>query len=397
MYEKYSEYDNTLEAIKSIKKKIESLKNKLQKLSCFLGFDGYIDYLYSLCQSRESATEWTKMKNMKTFGALITNVAGSSANIERILKRKISGGFAPNSCKAINGIGVKVYLIAALGYPKINDVFTPLIDKNSVDATSFSNPGETLGLEFDDGKIMLTDFENILKINWDLLMERVKLETIIEKIEVSDIMGFGHWSLIPKIEEVWAHFFYDIFPNVKNLDNKLFFVDLADIKKRAKEDIKNMISILQKINTKVPVMLSLNDQEAIDVSKALDKVKDIDQKKPDFADYIEGGKLLNEEAKLSYLVIHSPYFSTISTKDSHYWISQAFTSEPRFTTGAGDHFHSGVAAGLACNLTPAESILMGNALTAIFIRTGKSPKFDELFQFITRYIDYLEQDNPNFP
>ena len=224
MYEKYSEYDNTLEAIKSIKKKIESLKNKLQKLSCFLGFDGYIDYLYSLCQSRESATEWTKMKNMKTFGALITNVAGSSANIERILKRKISGGFAPNSCKAINGIGVKVYLIAALGYPNINEAFTPLINKDSIDAISFSKPGKTLALEFDDGKIMLTDFENILKINWDLLIKQVKLKTIIEKIETSDIMGFGYWSLIPEIEEMWAHFLYDVFPNVNNFSDITEFI-----------------------------------------------------------------------------------------------------------------------------------------------------------------------------
>jgi bifunctional ADP-heptose synthase (sugar kinase/adenylyltransferase) len=337
------------------------------------------------------------MGSMKTLGELLIKVAGSSANVERILKRKISGGFAPNSCKAINALGVKVNLIAALGYPNVHEVFQSLVDNETIDVISYNNPGETLGLEFNDGKIMITDFENILKINWDLIIERVGFEKILSKIEESDIMGFGHWSLIPEIDEMWAHFFYDIFPSVEDIEKKLFFVDLADIKKRSQEDIRTMLNLLQKINTKVPVMLSLNDQEAIDVSRALKDVKDINPNSQNFADYIEGGRLINEQVKLSYLVIHSPHFATITTEDSHYWVTEGYTSEPRFTTGAGDHFHSGVAAGLACELSPPEAILLGNALTAIFVRTGNSPNFNELGEFIERYLEYIEKDNPDFP
>ncbi len=397
MYEKQNNYDVTFETLDSTKKKIVHIKEIIKKKSCFLSFDGYVDSLYSLVKSRESAHEWTKMDSMKTLGELLIKVAGSSANVERILKRKISGGFAPNSCKAINALGVKVNLIAALGYPNVHEVFEPLVEHETINVISYNNPGETIGLEFNDGKIMLTDFENILKINWDLLIERVGIETIISKIEASDIMGFGHWSLIPEIDEMWAHFFYDIFPNVKNIEKKLFFVDLADLKKRTKEDIRNMLDLLQKINTKVPVMLSLNDQEAIDVSKALTNVKDINPNNPNFTDYIEGGKLINDQVKLSYLIIHSPHFATISTKDKHYWVTEAYTSQPRFTTGAGDHFHSGVAAGLACDLSPPEAILLGNALTAIFVRTGNSPNINELAEFINRYKEYIEKDNPDFP
>jgi hypothetical protein len=397
MYEKQNDYDVTIETYDSIKKKLNSLRNSIYKKNCFLGFDGYVDSLYSLCQSRESATEWTRMENMKSFGDLIINVAGSSANIERVLKRKISGGFAPNSCKAFNGIGINVFLVAALGYPNIGEAFKPLTVKDSIDVISFANPGETAGLEFNDGKIMMTDFENILKIDWSLLMERVGFENLFNIIEKTDIMGFGHWSLIPYLEEIWAHFLYDILPSMKKVKNKLFFVDLADIKKRSKNDILNMLNQLQKIDHHVPVMLSLNDQEAIDISKALDNVNTINSRKDDYVDYIKGGKLINEDVKISYLVIHSPHFATISTKENHYWITEGFTSKPRYTTGAGDHFHSGVAAGLACNLTPQEAILMGNALTAIFVRTGYSPNFNQLTQFIESYMEYIENDNPNFP
>ncbi len=396
MYEKHNEYDLTREALSSVKQKLIFLKNTIPKKSCFLGFDGYIDSLYSLVQSRESASNWKRMNSMKTFGELLVNVTGSSANVERVLKRKISGGFAPNSCKAINGLGVTVYLIAALGYPEINNIFTPLSSKETIDAISIANPGETAGLEFDDGKVMLTDFENILNIDWDLIMERLSFEELFEIIERTDIMGFGHWALIPHLGEIWSHFLYDILMSIQNLKNKLIFVDLADIKKRSKKDILDMLNQLQNIDAHVPVMLSLNDQEAIDISKTLNNVKTIDPLKKNFSDFVKGGKKINQELNISYLVIHSPHFATITTKENHYWITEGFTSKPSFTTGAGDHFNSGVAIGLACNLSPPEAILVGNALTAIFVRTGKSPNFNELSGLISRYMEYVKRDNPNF-
>ncbi|MHA1488691.1 MAG: PfkB family carbohydrate kinase [Promethearchaeota archaeon] len=397
MFEKLNEFDVTFETSESIKQKLDSIRNLISKKKCFLGLDGYVDSLYSIVKSRESSEVWTKMNSMKTFGNLITNVAGSSANIERVLKRKISGGFAPNSCKALNELGVKVFLTASLGYPNINKVFLNFLSKKKIEAFSFANPGETTGLEFDDGKIMLTDLENILNINWDLLMERIGFENIFNIIEKSDVIGFGHWSLIPNLGEIWAYFISDILPSIKNNKEKLFFVDLGDVKKRNKNDILIMLNQLQKIDRFIPVMLSLNDQEAIDVSKALENVKNINPRKKQFKDYVEGGKQINKELNLSYIVIHSPHFSTISTKKNHYWITQGFTSKPSFTTGAGDYFHSGTAVGIACDLLPAEAILLGNALTAIFVRTGNSPNFDELTQFITKYLNYIETDNPNFP
>ncbi len=397
MFEKLNEFDVTFETSESIKQKLDSLRNLITKKKCFLGLDGYVDSLYSIVQSRESSEDWTRMNSMKTFGNLITNVAGSSANIERVLKRKISGGFAPNSCKALNELGVEVFLIASLGYPNINEAFLNFLSKKNIEVFSFANPGETTGLEFDDGKIILTDFENILNINWDLLMERIGFEKIFNIIEKSNVIGFGHWSLIPNLGEIWAHFISDILPSIKNSKEKLFFVDLGDIKKRNKNDILTMLNQLQKIDLFIPVLLSLNDQEAIDVSKALENVKNINPRKKQFKDYVRGGKQINKELNLSFIVIHSPHFSTISTKENHYWITQGFTSKPSFTTGAGEYFHSGTVLGIACDLLPSEAILLGNALTAIFVRTGNSPNFNDLSFFINRYMSHVENDNPNFP
>ncbi|MGV9205223.1 MAG: PfkB family carbohydrate kinase, partial [Promethearchaeia archaeon] len=365
---------------------------------CFLGLDGYVDSFYSLVKSRKNPTEWTRMDKMSRFGQIVQEVAGSSANIERVLKKKTSGGFAPNTAKAINGLGITVNLVGAIGYPEINPMFSHLTERDAVNSTNFSDPGETLGLEFDDGKIMLTDFANVMNINWDILVERVGLENLIALVNESDLMGFGHWSLLPHFNEIWTHMMDQVFPEIEDLKSKLFFVDLADIKKRSAEDIRNMLDLLTKIDNDVPVMLSLNDQESIDITKALDSVDVIDPTKENFEDYVEGGKEINEQANLSYLVVHSPHFATITLKDlDHYWVTEGYTSTPQYTTGAGDHFHAGTAIGICCELEPAEALLLGNSLTAIFVRTGESPNFSQLLHFTKNYMKYIENDIPTFP
>ncbi|MFX0058782.1 MAG: hypothetical protein ACFE85_01340 [Candidatus Hodarchaeota archaeon] len=394
MYKRLNDYDVTLESLDLLNKNFNFVKNTASKKICFLGFDGYVDSLYSVVETRINATEWKRMDSMKTFGELLVKVAGSSANVERILKKRIFGGFAPNTARALGTLGVKIHLVASLGVPIFNEYFQPL---PTIKPHSITNPGQTLGLEFNDGKVMITDFEPILKINWQTIIDKIKLEELIEMISRSNIMGFGHWALLPNLNEIWKHFLSYVFPSVSKLKNKLFFVDIADIRKRSKQDISNLIELLQRVNEHVPVMLSANDQEAMELSKSLDKVKNIIPNKINFGDFIDGGKNINKFANLSYMIIHSPHFATISTVDDHYWITEGFTSKPKYTVAAGDYFHSGTALGLACGLSPPESILLGNALTAIFVRTGFPPDFRNLSEFLRRYLEFIENDIPNFP
>ncbi|MFW9950937.1 MAG: hypothetical protein ACFFKA_12540 [Candidatus Thorarchaeota archaeon] len=393
MYQKLNQYDVTLEAFNSIKEKLTDFKSEILKKYAFLGFDGYIDSLYSIVKNRIDSKEWTRMESMRTFGELLIEVSGSSGNIERVLKKKIFGGFAPNTSRAMNALGAHTFLIGALGIPKLSQLYKR---QPNEEVYSIAEPGETLGLEFDDGKIMITDFAPILNLDWVQLLSKIPIDKLSTLIDNSNILGFGHWALIPNLNQIWQYFISDLFPSLKNLEKKLFFVDIADIRKRNPSDIKALVQILQKIETFMPVMLSSNDQEAALLSKILDNISEIDPSKPNFNDYIEGGLQLNKEIKISYFVIHSPHFATITTKESHYWVTEGYTSKPKYTVAAGDHFHSAVALGLSSNLTPPESLLIGNALTAIFVRTGLSPNFEQLTRFIFEYMDYLIEDNPNF-
>jgi sugar/nucleoside kinase (ribokinase family) len=394
MYEKLNEYDVTLETLDRIDLKLDNFKRQAPLKTCFLGFDGYLDSLYSIVKSRSDAINWERMGSMREFGNLVVDIAGSSANIERVLKKKIFGGFAPNTNRALNALGVETILVAALGLPNLSQYYKP---SSLVKSISIANPGETLGLEFDDGKIMITDFEPILNINRETLLKSVSKSKLIDYINKSNILGFGHWALVPQLNDIWDYFLNDLFPFVSEKKSKLFFVDIADITKRSKKDIIEMINILQKVDQEIPVMLTVNDREAIRLSHILSNVKTIKSKKEKDSDFFKGGQLINNEINLSYFVIHSPHFATISTYTDHYWITEGYTSTPKFTVAAGDHFNSGVAISISSKMTPPESILIGNALTAIFVRTGLSPDLNQLIQYVKRYMDFVLEDNPSFP
>ncbi len=398
MYKKLNEYDITLESYNSIKKKFNYLKELIPKNRCFMGWDGFIDHLYTVIQARESLNKWTPIDHMKNFGNLITRVAGSSIGIEMILKRRAIGGFTSNVCKGMNTLGIKMTLAAAWGYPNQLAIFKDFLNKReSIDVKSFTEPGITMGLEFNDGKIMLNNVESILKINWGIITERIGIENLLDQIEKNNLVGLGYWALILQFEDILRRMLVDVFPSISNLKNKLLFFDLADVKRRTQNDLIFFLKYLPKVEDEIPLILSLNDQEAKDVLSALQSANLIKIKGKNVEDLTDAGIYINDFLNISYVIIHSPHFATITSKNAHFWVTEGYTSQPRYTTSAGDHFNAGTVLGLACNLSPAESILMGNALTAIFVRTGKSPNINELFQYIQKYMEYIEKDNPNFP
>ncbi|MHA1728611.1 MAG: hypothetical protein ACTSWY_07745 [Promethearchaeota archaeon] len=398
-YKKQNEYDVTKEAVKSTLNKMDKLKKELTGKTVFLGFDGYIDSLYSMVSERKDAENWIKMDSMKEFGSRINSAAGSSANIERVLKKRIAGGFAPNMARAISNFGSNVILAAAMGLPKIDPLFKEFSDK--VELKSIKNIGETAGFEFEDGKVMCTDFGNINSITWDTIMEHIPRDEFIGFIEKCNAIGQGHWALVPHMNDYWEKMIEEIFPNVSNTKDKIFLVDVADIKKRTNRDINKMLKLLQKVDEFMPAVLSMNDRETVDISNVLSSEDSLFERNrispiKNNDDFFDFGQRVNEILELSYIITHDPHFATITTKNKHIWITEGYTSKPKFTTAAGDHFNGGTLLSLVCDLNPEESLVIGNALTAIFVRTGVSVGVENVKKFIESYFSYILNDISEF-
>ena len=400
-YQKQNEYDLTIEAVSSTLKNFEKIEKPSRSLNFFMGFDGYIDSLYNMVRNRKNVDEFEIYELMKDFGQKIVDTAGSSISIERVLKKKIGGGFAANMARAIANMAPtsKVDLFAAMGYPRINPLFKNL--PSNVNLHSIGTPGATLALEFSDGKVMSQDFGGIFELDWDTVISRIGgRDILISSFEKADAIGNGHWSLMPYMSSYFEHFISEIFPNVSNLKNKLFFLDPADMTKRSAQDIKEMLELLQKINDFIPVVLSVNDREIIDVVGALDLKDRVKIERNNQNSYISAGKNINSLLNFNYFVVHDPHFATISciesSKNFHYWITEGYTSKPKFTVAAGDHFNAGLLNALLLGMNPLESSIIANAATAIFVRTGQSPAPIDLKTFISHYFDYILQDNDLF-
>ena len=400
-YKKQNEFDFTLEAVSSTLKNFEKIENQSKSLNFFMGFDGYIDLLYNMVCNRKNVMEFEIYKSMKDFGQKIVDTAGSSISIERVFKKKIGGGFASNMARAIGNMApmAQVDLFGALGHPNINPIFKNL--PKNVNLHSIGTPGETLALEFSDGKVMSQDFGGIFALDWDTVISRIGgRDNLISFFEKADAIGNGHWSLMPYMSSYLQHFLTDIFPNISNLKKKLFFLDPADLTKRSDEDIKEMLNLLVKINGLIPVVLSVNDREVLDIVRTLKIEDQLTLKKNQPTSYLYAGKEINSKLNFSYFVIHDPHFATISgveqSKNFHYWITEGFTSKPKYTVAAGDHFNAGLLNALLLGMSPSEACIIANAATAIFVRTGHSPSPKELKRFITQYFDYIKQDIYDF-
>ncbi|GAH32964.1 unnamed protein product, partial [marine sediment metagenome] len=61
----HNKYDVTQKALVGVKSKIDAMEGSASNKYVFLGFDGYIDSLYSLVSNREDVSNWTLMNSMK--------------------------------------------------------------------------------------------------------------------------------------------------------------------------------------------------------------------------------------------------------------------------------------------------------------------------------------------
>nr|MDO8111139.1 PfkB family carbohydrate kinase [Candidatus Sigynarchaeota archaeon] len=382
--------DATWAALDRVKQKFmdrKALQTKFKNIQICVGVDGYIDSLYSLVAKRDSVDQFAIMPSMVDFGKKVNDTAGSSCNVERVLKKLIGGGFGPNIARALATLGAKIDLIGCVGKP--DEVFTKSLP-STVSFYSLADPGATCALEFNDGKVMLTDFANINNVTWDLIKKKVGKDKLIDLFNKADAIGQGHWSLVPHLNEIWAAWIKEVFPSLKTKD-RTFFVDPADMTKRSPQHIAEMMKQLEAINQikGMKVVVSLNDKEAIQVTKAIPAAGKIDT----FQDYYTAGEKMMKHFNINGLIIHHPQFATISTKKESWHVKEGYTTKPRFTTAAGDHFNGGALIALASGLFNLdEAIIIANACTAHFVRTGISPDLDLLGNFITKYKKYVDED-----
>lgn len=353
---------------------LRKAKNKILENKFLIGFDGFVDSIIHVVDTRLSNSEFTRVKTIKDFGERIISAAGKSANIELVPQIEKIGGNGPLMANAVLGCGSKVTLVGLLGYPEIWPIFEPLAKE--CELISCGNPGTTDALEFNDGKLMLGKQNTLADLNWGRICEIIGEDKFISMLLEQNLVAITNWTELIELGGV-------IEKLIEKLPEKMevtFFMDLADPEKRLTSEISEVVSQISRLSKKANVILGLNLREAEQISKVLNISDPV-------TDGVEGLKessqRLREAVGLYGLVIHSVSFAGAAIGNESDAVKGPYCENPKITTGAGDHFNGGFCATLMGGMPLKHALLAGVSTSGWYVRNGgPSPKLEDTIDLL---------------
>lgn len=90
------------------------LKTKFKTVQGFVGFDGFIDQLIEVVDTRYSADEYSVVSTISDYAHKIEQAAGNSANFEFITKVEKPGGNGPIMSAALAALDTSLVCVGAL-------------------------------------------------------------------------------------------------------------------------------------------------------------------------------------------------------------------------------------------------------------------------------------------
>ena len=356
-------------------------QNLLDVKKTTIGIDAFIDKIVRVVHSKDDNQNYSFFTDMDQFGKHISSKSGMSCGIEICQRFTKLGGNSPIMSNALGSLGAKVNCISALGYPDIDPVFKELSSNCSL--YTIGNPGYTTALEFDDGKIMLSQRDYLNKITWESLKEKIGLDTLREFFSSSNLIGLVNWTGMLNFNEIYRGILDEIFQGSQVNKERILFFDMCDFSERTHKDVREAVKLINEFNNYSSVIFGLNENEAILLYQALFPGKEVPSLK-------ELGKYMYDNLKVDYLVIHTLTDSLAWYKDEFAQIPSLYVRKPKLSTGGGDNFNAGLCFGFLLGLDLEEALCTANATSGYYVRNAKSPTLDDLIKTIENWDELIE-------
>ena len=340
-----------------------------------VGLDGFVDELIEVVDKRRSAASYDRLNTIEGFGRKILAAAGQSSNFELVVTQQKLGGNGPIMANALAATGVTLTYVGSLGYPTVHPVFQEMAGRAEV--ISMAEAGHTDALEFTDGKLMLGKLALAKEVTWDNLIARVGREKLAGLVRDAQLVALVNWTMLPHMTEIWARLLEEIILKLPRGGRRIF-VDLADPEKRTVEDLRGALTMLQKIQEHMDVVLGLNLKEAVQVMGALGLPVPADAE----AAIEPMAVALRGKLGLATVVIHPRKGAAAAGPGASAAFAGPFVEQPKISTGAGDHFNAGFMLGQMLGLTLEESLCMGTATSGFYVRNALSPSQKQLADFM---------------
>ena len=357
------------ELITAISHSTSALKGK--KITA--GFDGFIDTIARIIKDKEEHKDPAVFSTIKQFGEYIIEKQGASFSLELETQAIKLGGNMPIMANALGRFGISVNCIGTLGYPQVHPVLKNI--SPNCNLHSFAEPGTSTAHEFNDGKMLIAQMGAVNESGWDKIVEVIGIDTLIRLYNECQLMCILNWSEIDVSTDIWKGLLKSILPSYKVNQKQLAFFDLSDCSKRSTGAITEALNLLNGFSQYTDVILSLNKNETGVIYRT------IFNKNP-AETLADTGTELFKKMSLHTLLIHTSKEVIAINKEQMVVMKTFFTPKPKMSTGAGDNFNAGFCAGLLLELDPELAIVLANAFSGFYVRTGVSAEAKDIIEFL---------------
>ncbi len=344
-------------------------------IQALLGFDGFVDTICDVVETRHSATEYTRVPTLRAFGERIAAAAGKSANVEIVPTLLKLGGNGPIMANALGALGALVTYCGMTGQPHPHDVFADFGARAKL--LPICDPAFTDAYEFDDGKLIVGKHATVALVSWDSIERNVGREAFVSAWNNAQFVGIVNWTMLPFMTSLW----HKMLSELPHDARKTIFFDLADPEKRSRADISQALETIAQFGQSHDVILGLNEKEALQVGETLDIATPLGdvltlETAPELAAAIRA------RLNIGVVVIHPTRFAAAANAHDAAAVPGPWIANPLISTGAGDHFNAGFCLGQLRNATLAQSLQIGVATSGFYVRSAHSPTQNDLADFL---------------
>ncbi len=348
-------------------------KNEAAKASAFLGFDACIDSIIRVVRDKDKNSEKIYFNTSSQFGEFLISQKNKSCGIELDTKLSKIGGNMVITANALGNLGIEVECIGTFGYPEILPVFRSISDNCKLHTVADTITASAL--EFNDSKVIVFDPGPYNKLTWEDIKNIVGIENLRTMLTGKQLISFLNWSEIENSSAIWTGFLEEVIPTLPGMEKKYtFFTDFSDCSRKSGKEISYVIDLLGRFRDYFRVTLSLNLNEAELVAHALNVSTDSSEE--------EFIRSMYKVCNCDLLVIHRVNDAFAYNGINFEKCGTFYCSEPTVLTGGGDNFNAGFCFALLKDLDLFQTILMANAVSGSYVKTGISPSVDKLIEFL---------------
>ncbi len=339
----------------------------------FVGFDGFLDTILHVVDERIDTNTFKRLDSMEKYAERIHAAAGYSANIELVPQTVKLGGNGPIMADGLLAMGCRTSYAGALGAPEIHPVFAEFVAACD-HVISMCDPATTDAIEFVDGKLLMGRMENTAELNWENFCAHISESEQMDLLKEIDLIAAVNWTMLPAMNSILS----GLQSALQQAQRRpLFFIDLADPRKRLEEDIRTVLQLLTGLQEQADVILGMNEQESAQVEQVLLGETDMDLRNRAIR--------IRSTLGIHHAVIHPLRSACVAAGDEVYLFDGPYTSSPKLTTGAGDTFNAGYCRGLLAGLTPDQSLGTGVCASGFYVRNARPPSVAELAGFMREW------------